>query len=126
MDLYWAVFSSNTIPQIGSLTMPVLFTFYNPFGEPSLFFVRVGAMHAAEGCFFAVNDLAVSAFIYFATAVGTNVKAGFNGDGDQVGEAFEQTCAESSSCFGKFKDLLFFLANWLNCVLHQALFFELL
>ncbi len=75
-------------------------------------------MHAAEGCFFPVDDLAVASFVYLAAAVGANVKAGFNGDGNEVGEPLEQACADFSSFFGEFEDFFFFFAHRLDLVFH--------
>ena len=37
-------------------------------------------MHAAECCFFTIDDFSVAAFIDFATAVSANIEAWFNGD----------------------------------------------
>ena len=104
----------------------MFFTFYNFFDSLSLFFVGVSAVHAAEGCFFSVDDFLVASFVDFATTVSTHVKAGFNGNGNKIGEAFEQACADLSSFIGEFEDFLFFLAHWLDCVFRQALLFELL
>ena len=98
--------------------MLMLFAPCNSFSEFLFFLVGVGAVHAAERGFFSIDDFSVSAFVYFASAVGAYVEAGFDSDGDQAGEAFEQTSAEFFSFFGEFEDLLFLLSYQLDCVFH--------
>jgi len=39
-------------------------------------------MHAAEGCFFSVDDFSIASFIDLAAAVGANIEAGFDGNRD--------------------------------------------
>jgi len=82
-------------------------------------------MHAAEGCFFSINDFSIASFVHFAAAVGANFEAGLNGNGDEVGEAFKQTCADLSSFFSELENFLFFLAHGLNRVFYQVFFLEL-
>ncbi len=83
-------------------------------------------MHAAERGFFTFEDFAVAAFVHFAAAVSANVKAGLNGNADQVGETFEQTFGELLAFFCEFKDFLLFFAHRLVRVLDQAFLFKLL
>jgi len=83
-----------------------------------LLFVGVGAVYAAEGGFFSVDDFSVASFVDLAAAVGADFEAGLNGDGDEVGEAFEQACADFFSFLSKFENFLFFLAHGLNRVFH--------
>ena len=68
-------------------------------------------MHTAKSGFFVVDDFAVAAFIDFAAAMSAHVHAGFDGDGDERGEAFEEAPAKFSAFLGEFKDFLFFLAD---------------
>ena len=68
-------------------------------------------MGAAESCFFAIDGFSVAAFVDFAAAVSADVKAGFNGDGDECGEAFEEARAQFSAFVGEFKDFFLFLAD---------------
>lgn len=86
--------------------------------ESLLFFVGAGAVHATEGYFVSVDDFAVASLVDLAAAVSANVEAWFNGDGDEVGEAFEQARANFSSLLGEFEDFLFFLAHRLDRVFH--------
>ena len=104
----------------------MFFTFHNAFGQAFLFFVRARAVHTAESGFFSVDDFSVAALVNFAAAVSTHVEAGFDGDGNQVGEAFEKPCAQFSAFFGEFEDFFFFLSHGFDRVFDQAFFFELL
>ena len=83
-------------------------------------------MHTTERRLFTFNCFAVSAFIYFATAVGADVEAGFDSYGDEFCEALEKTRAEFPAFSGEFEDFSLFLAHGLDGVSHQAFFFELL
>jgi len=75
------------------MSSDVFFTFCGFLGEFLRFLVRASTVHAAEGCFFSVDEFSVASFVDFAAAVGANVEAGFNGDRDQLGEAFEKASA---------------------------------
>ena len=44
--------------------------------------MKLGAVHAAKRCFFAVDDFSVAAFVDFAAAVSADVEAWFNGNCD--------------------------------------------
>ena len=68
-------------------------------------------MHAAECGFFAIDDFAVSALIDFAAAVGADVEAGFDGDGDQLRKTLKQARAQFSTFCGEFEDFAFFLTH---------------
>lgn len=83
-------------------------------------------MHAAECCFFSVDDFSVAAFVDLAAAVSALVQAGFDSDGDQAREAFEKSRAQLFSFFGQFEDFLFLLAHGFHLMLDEAFFFELL
>jgi len=104
----------------------MFFTFYCFSRKFLLFFVRVGAVHATEGCFFSVNDFSIASLVDLAAAVGANIETWLNSYGNQVGEALEEACCQLPSFFCKFEDFLFFFAHWLDCVFDQAFFFELL
>ena len=95
-------------------------------GEFPRFFVRVKAVHAAEGCLFAINHFTVTSFVHLAAAMGANVEAGLNGDGNQISKAFEKPSAELSAFLSEFENFSFLLAHRLDSMLYQALFFQLL
>lgn len=57
-------------------------------------------MAAAERHLYAAYCFVVGAFIDFASAVSTHVKAWFDGDGDEFGEPLKQVCAECFAVFG--------------------------
>ena len=83
-------------------------------------------MYAAEGCFFPIDDLSIATLVDLAAAVGADFETGLNGDGDKVGEAFEQASADFFSFLSELENLLFFLTHGLNRVFYQTFFFELL
>jgi len=82
-------------------------------------------MFTAKGQFASTNNFTISSFIDFASTMGANFKAWFNGYRDQVGESFEQSCAEFSSLRCEFKYLSFFFANWMDSVIYKAFLFKL-
>lgn len=57
-------------------------------------------MDATKCCFHVVDGFVVGTFVDFAVAMGTGIEAGFEGDGDQLGETFEEVCAELFACLG--------------------------
>ena len=75
-------------------------------------------MHTTERSLFTFNHFVVSAFIYFATAVGADVEAGLYGNGDELSEAFEKSSAQFSAFLGEFEHFPFLLAHGLDCVFH--------
>jgi len=75
------------------------------------FLVRASAVHTAKCCFLALDDFTVAALVNFAAAVSANINAWFNGNCNQLGEAFEESSAQFPAFLCEFEDFSFFLAN---------------
>jgi hypothetical protein len=72
--------SFSLIRMLQTTFLGAFFPFRSFFGDFFRFFIGAGAVHAAEGGFFSIDDFSVASFIDLAAAVSTNVEAWLNGN----------------------------------------------